>query len=241
MLWLVLFLGKNLGNEMSLWNLAEFKNVHPPRVANTMSKIHREFYCIRILDMPVKVPNGSIQIPPPLYWWNEFVNKAISAARHTFGFLAVERKFAYLTIDQGLVKKNTTQRASGYHVDGFQGARLPYNVEPDFNYVVSDCLPTVFSVQSYNFDGLDLAKHNLFHEMDRQARPENDWRPKPLEIVECSAYTVHRADSAPHDMERTFMRLTFSVREFDRKGNTINPLFGSMWKYVSRETPDNLI
>jgi hypothetical protein len=68
-----------------------------------------------------------------------------------------------------------------------------------------------------------------------------EWRPAPYEVVRCSAYTVHRADVAPRDLVRTFLRLSYSVRQFDRLGNSVNSRFGRLWSYESRDTPAHLV
>lgn len=40
-----------------------------------------------------------------------------------------------------------------------------------------------------------------------------------------TAYNVHESTAASTSGLRTFVRLEFSLKKFDREGNTINPLF----------------
>jgi hypothetical protein len=49
------------------------------------------------------------------------------------------------------------------------------------------------------------------------------------------AYTVHRGTEATEATFRTWMRLSFEVRKFDRLGNAHNPLFAYDWAMVPRD------
>jgi len=40
---------------------------------------------------------------------------------------------------------------------------------------------------------------------------------------------------------RTFLRISFDVKEFDRLGNTLNPLFDYKWEMTPREVQSGLI
>jgi len=48
-------------------------------------------------------------------------------------------------------------------------------------------------------------------------------------------YSVHRGDVAPERVYRTWIRLSFEVRIFDRLGNAHNPLFNYDWEMVPRD------
>jgi len=227
---------------MSVFDLAEFAQPHPPIVRAPSLLPYRamfacEHYALRILDMPVQVPND------PVFYVPEFAERFRPFLRHCRSAMGARGfgQYAYLTVDQGLVKAGHGQRELGCHVDGLQGARVQPKVQTDTSFVVSDALPTVFYPhRTWQVDGLDIARDNLFRAFDAQARPEDEWRPQPYEVVECSAYTVHRADTAPHDLVRTFLRLAYSVRQYDRLGNSVNPLLGRLWRYETRETQRGL-
>ncbi len=49
-----------------------------------------------------------------------------------------------------------------------------------------------------------------------QAKEENTWRPAPFEVVLMDAFSVHRGEKAVRDTFRTFVRLSYTVRVFDR-------------------------
>ena len=114
----------------------------------------------------------------------------------------------------------------------------------DHSYVVSNALPTVFYLQKFDVSQLDPSKDNYFAEFDRQAKKENEWRPKPFEIVMFDAYTVHKGDEVPEcekPLKRTFLRMSYTVRIFDRLGNTHNPLFNYEWEMVARDVHSVLL
>lgn len=220
-----------------VFNVAEFAQLHPPVLLDGRLGVDLftcEAYALRILDLPVGLPSARRWYLP------DYVERFLPFIAHCEAAMHGRRlgRYVYLTVDQGLVKRGTTQRVPGCHVDGFQGVRVTPKVEPDISFVVSNTLPTVFyPEQTWDVAGLDPATDDFFAAFTAQADEERAWRPPPYRVVECSAYTVHRADVAPHDLVRTFLRLTYSVREFDRFGNNVNPLLGKLWDYHSRETP----
>jgi hypothetical protein len=223
---------------VSVFTLAEFAQRHPPHVIGNLRDAPDMFgcdaYALRILDLPIGLPSARRwYLPDYAERFQPFIECCASAMPgRRLG------RYVYLTVDQGLVKRGTFQRVSGCHVDGFQGVRVNPKVETDISFVVSNTLPTVFyPEQTWDVTGLDPATDDFFAVFAKQADEDRAWRPEPYQVVECSAYTVHRADVAPRDLVRTFLRLTYSVREFDRFGNSINPLLGKLWEYHSRETP----
>jgi len=194
----------------------------------------QRYYALRLLDMPIQFPGTALRLPDYAERFRPFVQLIHQYCLTHPVMDDLADRYAYLTVDQGLVKAETTQRMSGCHVDGFQGVRIHPKVAPDVSFITADCLPPVFYPQAWDLDGFDPAVDHAFHAFDRQADSAVIWRPAPGEIVACDAYTVHRAEIAPHDLVRTFVRLTYSVRVFDRLGNTINPCFPYDWIYVTR-------
>ena len=107
--------------------------------------------------------------------------------------------------------------------------------------MVSDAVPTAFYVQPFHVEGLDERYHNFFSEFNRQALPERAWYPRPYDITLMDAYTVHKAETTPYPVYRTFLRLSYTMRMFDRLGNAHNPLFNYQWEMVSRDTQSELV
>jgi hypothetical protein len=194
---------------------------------------------LRILDLPIKFPGTNYRIPQEC---TQFVGVIQEIAAYEMAMNPLAHLFyAYLTVDQAPVKKGETQRKPGLHVDGFQGARIQPKIMIDHSYVVSDSNPTVFYSQTFQVDHLNEAIHNFFLDFDKQAQEEMTWKPQPFEICLMNAYQVHRSDYAKADSSRTFLRLSFTLRQFDRLGNTHNPLFDYDWNMVPRDTQSLLV
>ncbi|MFV1457607.1 hypothetical protein, partial [Bacillus mycoides] len=81
---------------------------------------------------------------------------------------------------------------------------------------------------------------NWFYEFDKVKDRKKAVLAKPFEINLMTAYSVHESTATSRDVIRTFMRLEFSLKKFDRKGNSINPLFDLGWEYQEREIPKHL-
>lgn len=236
----------------STWDVNQFESVHPPLVVATLGGESEQdetrqafnhpgaFGIQRILDMPIKFPGShEYRLPAELKALAPLLHKVIDFEYAVNGDEVLER-YCYLTIDQGVVPAGMMQRNEGCHTDGFQGARITPKLRSDRSYVVSNTLPTVFYLQPFAVGHLDPARHNFFLDFDRQAKEENTWRPAPFEVVLMDAFSVHRGEKAARDTFRTFVRLSYTVRVFDRLGNAHNPMFDYAWEMVPRDTQSTL-
>lgn len=190
----------------------------------------------RALDMPIKFPGTGFRVPAAFAQLREVIERVAhyEAAINP----QIADYYGYLTVDQGPVKPGTLQREAPCHVDGFQGARWNPKVRINHTYVVGDVLPTTYYVQPFDLMHLDEARHNFFWEMNRivaQDRAAHAWQPQPGELNLIDAYTVHRGTEATVPTYRTWIRLSFEVRVFDRLGNAHNPLFDYDWAMVPRD------
>ena len=93
----------------------------------------------------------------------------------------------------------------------------------------------------FYFDHLDEGVHDHFLEMDRQKVDRSKILTDNYHIYLINAYTVHEATAARQTGFRTFLRISFDVKEFDRLGNTINPLFDYKRDMTPREVQSGLI
>lgn len=193
----------------------------------------------RVLDMPIKFPDiEEVRLPralrqfAPVIWaildFETLVNPQLADY------------FAYLTIDQRVVRKNSLHREAPCHVDGFQGARWHPRCRTNHSYTVSDVLPTAYYVQPFALQHLDERTHDFFWEMNAQVADTAEayrWQPQPGEITLMDCYCVHRGVEAAEDTPRTWLRLSFEERRrvFDRLGNAHNPLFDYDWPMVERD------
>lgn len=192
---------------------------------------------IRILDMPIKFPGSEFRVPQELQPFLPVIQRVANYEARV-NPQCYDEYYCYISVDQQLVKAGNLQREAPAHVDGFQGARWNPNVRCNHTYVISDHIPTVYYIQPFELDMLDEAKHNFFWEFNRQVAATNStfaWRPRPYELNMMDCYTVHRGDEAAVDTFRTWVRLSFEVRIFDRLGNAHNPMFKYDWEMVPRD------
>lgn len=227
----------------TVWDISKFQVARVPLEVGELVDRHA-FQCptIRILDMPIKLAGSNdYKIPNEV---TPFINTIQMIVDHEHSILSEQQLLsyhAYLTIDQSEVKVGTMQRKPGAHVDGFQGARISPKTLINHSYVVSNGTPTVFYPHSFNFSHLNEGIHDCFLEMDAQAKEDKAMLSKPYFIYLMDAYTVHRAEIATKNCFRTFLRISYDVKEFDRLGNTINPLLSYSWNMVPREVQSTLV
>lgn len=205
---------------------------------------------IRVLDMPIKFPGTNYRLPSILKPFAQFIQKIVEEEDdfyygrdevrghgNTQHFYNPERRYCYLTIDQKLIREGDFPRNPGCHVDGFQGDRIQPKVRSDYSYVWANaCSATAFK-QAFPCSHLDPAKDNFFHYFDSIAKDECAYQLKCHTLYLFNAYTVHRVTQykSANPVYRTFIRMTYSVREFDRLGNTHNPMFNYNWEMVPRK------
>jgi hypothetical protein len=136
----------------------------------------------------------------------------------------------YLTIDCSEMRADGQQRHGGLHVDGFQGERITEKTKITRNYVATTNGGTRFYPQP--FIVVDEDRLNVFHGFDLQAgepviADENC-------IYFMDAYCVHESGFASRDGLRTFLRITYDLKPFDRLGNTHNSMIDYDWEMIPR-------
>jgi len=214
----------------TLWDPDQFEYVRRPVVVGEVEDRERFSLPVvpRVLDLLIKKPGEDYYLPLDLVQFlptiQEIINLEHSINPHTDDY------YCCITVDQGYVEPKNMQRNSGFHVDGYQGPRIRPKRKPiTHNYIVSDCLPTVFLAQSLAVSHIDDSQYNICLEFDRLAKPENYFQSKPYQITLMDAYTVHSSAIATQKRFRTFLRATFTQLQFDRLGNSVNPLVAPDW------------
>ena len=225
----------------SIWNLERFLTPRLPITAGTLTAEELIPFAApgvpRVLDLPIKMPGSDFRLPRELSQFAPAIQKMINYEL-AINPRCFDEYYAYLTVDQGTIRPGALQREAPCHVDGFQGARWNPKVKINHTYTVSDALPTVFYPQPFDFSNLDESKHNFFWEMNRQVAADNSasaWQGKNGEILLMDAYCVHRGVEATQPTARTWIRLSFETRIFDRLGNAHNPMFSYDWEMVPRD------
>lgn len=191
----------------------------------------------RTLDMPIKFPGSEGRLPAELAPCAPIVRRVFNFER-AINARCFDEYYCYLTVDAGWVELGQLQREAPCHVDGFQGARWRPKVRGNHTYTVANAIGTNYYVQPFDFDLLDEEKHDFFWEMNRQVALTNSrfaWHPEDGELTLMDCYSVHRGRQATVRIWRTFVRISFEVRIFDRLGNAHNPMFQYDWPMVPRD------
>lgn len=191
-----------------------------------------QFDNIRCLDMPIKMSNSNeYRIPNELKQFSEVIEKVI-AFEHKHNKEVIEF-YAYITIDQTKdVEK--FHRKPGLHVDGFQGDRIQPKVKCDRSYItVSGDAPIFYNQGFETVENMEDSVYNIFYEFDKTKHYSSAIKTNPFEIYFMDSYLVHSADVAKQKT-RTFFRISYSVRQYDRKGNSHNNCFDYNWNMIKR-------
>lgn len=198
------------------------------------------FEGVRCLDMPIKMAGDKeYRIPNEFKRFLDPISKMISWENaHNKNSLNF---FAYLTVDQNKANAGEFHREPGCHVDGFQGARISPKVSCDRSYIALDCnCPSIWNQSFETVEDMDDATQNIFHEFDRTKHYSSEIKVNPYDIYFMDSYTVHSANKIISENTRTFLRLSYSVRQFDRLGNSKNNCFDYKWDMVERSISKDL-
>lgn len=198
-----------------------------------------DFKGIRCLDMPIKMSGSNeYKIPKEFEQFIEPISKMISfETAHNENLIDF---YAYLTIDQSESNGRKTHREPGLHVDGFQGSRIEPKVTCDRSYITSDCdCPSFWNQAFESVENMNDSTQNIFYEFDKTKHYSSEIKCNPFDIYLMDCYAVHSANKA-ENKQRTFLRLSFSVRKFDRLGNSHNHLFHYKWDMFDRNICSSL-
>lgn len=231
------------------WSLAKHAEARRPVSLGLVGdEVRRAFvqplapWTQHVLDMPIKFPGSrEIRLPAAL-------TSVLPAVRRIVDIEAQLNPrytdyYAYLSVHQAQVGVGARMRENPYHVDGFQGPRWTRKHAVNHSYLLSDALPTVFYPMGFSLDHLDIACDDIYAEFARKIESRADaptWRAQDWELILMDAYCVHRGDVAAEPVFRTWLRVSWETRVFDRLGNSENPLFHDRadypWAMVARDT-----
>lgn len=235
---------KPLSRINTLWDEKEFNKINLPNVLFTLSDKEINSYTeqdvMRVLDMPIKFPGSNYKIPKELDHLVNLIQKIVSH-EHLIN-KKVNDYYCYLTLDRRVVPYGKTTRKEGIHVDGFQGARLVDRLPIDHSYLLCNNNPTLFYNQPFSVEEKwDKTCHNYFEGFEKQKKENSVVIYPDNTVLLIDAYCLHEAPLVKQDMRRTFLRLSYTVREFDRLGNAHNPMFNYDWEMLPRDTQKTLV
>jgi len=174
-----------------------------------------------ILRMCVKHRNGDLKVPQELKWIYPILRAAL-AHQHNLG---VKHPFIYITVRNGCVKSLTDDE---WHLDGFS-TRVKH--KPEQNYIITDCYPTQYVSQNYSIDNnLNPLKHNVNFYLEKQVKKESIKTLNPNELYCIDPFILHKRPYVPDQINRKFLRISFTPIEIDDINNTQNPLMYITYK-----------
>lgn len=227
----------------TIWDCEEFNRINLPSVVHPLTQKNREIFDnlpeMRILDMPIKFPGSNYRIPKEI---SSLAPIIYDIARNEYNAnKKSDDYYCYITVDCRDVEPGKTTRKSGLHVDGFQGARISPKLPVDHSYIVSNNNPTIFYNQPFKVgEDWDMNCHNYFEGFELQKDVSKQVVYPNHSVLLIDAYCLHEAPVATEKQKRTFLRMSYTVREFDRLGNAHNPLFDYNWEMVPRDIQSTL-
>jgi hypothetical protein len=231
----------------TVWDVSKFLRPRTPARIETLE--NRALFDLegvpRCIHLPIKFPNSELRIPVEYEQFSEALQKILD---HEYSANPHYREYyAYLTIDQSFVPRQSYQRVPGPHVDGIPRDRDNPQTVIDHAYMVTNTIPTLFYIHPFDMSKYDLKKHNFFVIFRALADEYQTITPAAYDISLMNAYSVHTPTTTNVDVHRTFLRLEFSVLEFDRIGNSINSAFADddhypnyPFDYIPRSIPKEL-
>jgi hypothetical protein len=232
-----------------LWDLRCFDAINLPEVIGTVTP--QPFSLpngIRVLDLPLHLPEQGWRIPGYLKQFHDVIALA-QLSEQKYGDL--KNLFCYITVDQKPIAAGKTQRRAGAHSDAYIEA---HGVQVDVTEQNRDILLAEVGEVSHTYLCYDALPTEFFqarfplHEPEcQEAMQTFDQIASVSPIVTYPAYTVlrldpyvvHRAAVAQNDTTRTFVKISFSRKRYNRAGNSINSLFTYNWDFVPRDNYRN--
>lgn len=236
--------------ERKKWNINNFNQVNLPElVGNVDPQKFSEFNRIRVLDLPLFMPNQGWKIPENIQ--NQFGDMIKKVSDHEQQFGDFEKNhYVYITVDQKIVQCGKTGRRAGAHSDAYieqanqqldittENAEYISNEigEVTHTYITTDCFPTEFFLSCFPL--VKTSCDESLKTFDEIAEKSPIVTYPLYTILRLDPFMVHRCAIATETRERTFVKISISKKRYARKGNTINPQFVYDWDMKAR-SPEN--
>lgn len=193
--------------------------------------------------LPLKFPGTEYRVPEELACVSQLLGTC--ASYESVVNPNLNDYYAYLSLYRTWVEKGERQLTAGIHSDGIQGRRIEPKVPTEHGYQVTDSHPTNFFPQSFNMTGVDVAKHLMDAVFESQVDRQKAVSIAAGQIAMFDAYCVHQAVPTTQSGWRTFAKLMYTPRQYDRLGNAVNVLFTAEyanfgWEFGPRPIPSDL-
>lgn len=231
-----------------LWDIREFSKVNLPEVVCRINDQERfsQNNGIRVLDLPIYMPDQGWRIPKLIA--RQFMNAIHAAAvcEDKFDGGYMNDHYVYITIDQKTVLAGKTGRRAGAHSDAYiERSNEQVDVtlenadiiareigEVSHTYIVTDCLPTEFFDVPFPIEQTEC--NQVLKTFDEIADRSTPILYPAYTLLRLDPYVVHRCAVCHKDTPRTFVKISFSRKRYNRQGNTHNNLFDYAWKLEPR-------
>jgi hypothetical protein len=184
-----------------------------------------------VLDMPICIAGGSIQIPSDLIQYKSVIDTVVKAEQMYGDF---HEHNIYLTVDTRPVAPGKSQRRPGAHLDSYV-PHLGKNDTIAHTYIVCNCLPTEFFPAPLVIDH-DLSCEDLLAGFDWIADSSVPVTYPPCALMFLTPWVLHRSatNSSDQVVPRTFVKITVTKQQHCLEGNTPNPLIPLDWPHLPR-------
>lgn len=234
------------------WDLRQlkFKNL-PIIVGKVFTSQHQIDFSnpnkFQVFDMPIYMPGQGFKIPAEFRPILPIITRIISAEGTCNPNIG--KCNAYITLDSGLVHPDTYARREGLHVDGFLTHTNSVQSKDgtlwgDNTYIVSDAeeLQTEFYPGPFDLAHVDVNNaSDVLQALAEQGKQMSYKQAHAYDIVKLTTNNVHAVhpNNTEYCIQRSFLKMTFSERLFNRLGNTINPHLQYQFAYVPRTAERN--
>jgi hypothetical protein len=230
-----------------VWDVGHFDQVNMPEVIGAVPLACMVNQGLRFLDMPIHMPGVGWRVPPRLARYERMIQMAKdreamfeSGVGGSTGWSAL---YVYITVDQKFVPASTYGRRPGPHSDAYEDVALmlsPMTTPVAHTYICMDCVPTEFYPATTFGLGRATSCVDSLKSFERTAARAAATRTfPPGTLLRLDPFVVHRAALAPEDVQRTFVKISFSEKRYNRQGNTHNPLFAYDWVMKPRDPTRN--
>lgn len=193
---------------------------------------------VNVLRMLIRENNENkkVFLPKELLFLKDFIESNINYHRQYYSIN--KDAFIHLTIRKCTYKEiKTFAKAATWHVDGFQGKRIPRHI-PEQDIIWCNKNPTAVSITPFFCEHLDSSKYDI-NEFFNNHQNENYIKLKKNKQYLITPYNVHKMVNKKFKGKRVFVRLTFSPVEIEDPTNTQNPMLKR--KYPERVDVRNFL
>lgn len=230
--------------QRKIWDTDQFDRINLPEVVGRLNPENfAEFNGIRVLDMPIFMPGQGWNIPLNLSQFQEVIDLAVA---HESQYGDLDQQYVYITVDQKVVHEGKTGRRAGAHSDAYvetNGEQIDITTEHaeviasevgevSHTYIAYDKFPTEFF--AVPFPLTDSSCQSSLRTFDQIADSITPVSYPAFTLLKLDPYVVHRCSICTDTTNRTFVKISFSRKQYARIGNTINPEFDYDWHMTVR-------